>query len=165
MDKREARPYFTLARSLLKPAPPRLVAIGGLSGTGKSTIARGLAPRLGLRPGARLLRSDVIRKRLYGAMPETRLPPSAYAPEMTRRVYEILCDKAAASLRAGYCAIIDAVSLKPEERASFAAVAAAARVPFSGVWLEAPEATMAARIRRQAGRCFGRLHRSSAAAA
>ena len=43
--------------------------------------------------------------------------------------------------------IIDAVSLKPAERQSFAAVAEAAGVPFSGLWLAAPTAAMDGRLR------------------
>src|SRR5512133_3178659 len=58
----EARSYFHTSRAVLDPQPCRLLAIGGLSGSGKSTIAKRLAPRLGTRPGARILRSDVIRK-------------------------------------------------------------------------------------------------------
>jgi hypothetical protein len=143
---KEARRYLDLALTLLAPLPPRLIAIGGLSGIGKSTIAQRLAPLLGLRPGARVLRSDVTRKRLCGVMPETRLPPAAYTADISRRVYDTIRDKAAAALRAGYCAIIDAVSLTPEERESFAAIAATARVPFSGIWLSAPTASMAARL-------------------
>jgi len=147
----EARAYLALARSLLAPAPPRLIAIGGLSGTGKSTIARAVAPALGAAPGARVLRSDVIRKRLCGAAPETPLPGEAYGPEMTARVYRTLCDKALGALRAGFCAVVDAVALRPEERGAFAAVAATAGVPFAGIWLQAPAATMAARIRARRG--------------
>jgi hypothetical protein len=142
----EARRYLDLALALLASSPPRLVAIGGLSGTGKSTIAQRLAPLIGLRPGARILRSDVIRKRLCGVTPETRLPPAAYTADMSRRVYGTIRDKAAAALRAGYCAIIDAVSLTPEERGSFAAIAAEARVSFSGIWLSAPTAKLKARL-------------------
>jgi hypothetical protein len=139
----EARSYLDLAARLLGPRPCRLVAIGGLSGSGKSILAAALAPVI----GARVLRSDVIRKRLFGAGPETRLPASAYAPEVSRQVYEALRRKAAAALATGYSVIVDAVSLKPEERQSFAAVAEAAAVPFSGLWLAAPASTMEARLR------------------
>ena len=66
----EARRYLAHASDLLKPQPPRLLAIGGLSGTGKSTVAYGLAPELGSVPGARVLRSDVIRKRMFGMAPD-----------------------------------------------------------------------------------------------
>ena len=142
----EARRYLALAHQSLRPQPCRLIAIGGVSGTGKSTLAAALAPGLGLRPGARVLRSDVMRKRLLGVDPETRLPADGYTREITRRVYDTLCRKAAAGLAAGYSVIIDAVSLMPQERRSFAEVARAAAVPFSGLWLEGPAATMASRI-------------------
>src|SRR6185369_1428230 len=69
------------------------------------------------------------------------LPASAYAPEVSDRVYEALRQKAAAALAAGCSAIIDAVSLRPEERRSFAAV------PFSGLWLAAPAPAMEHRLR------------------
>jgi aminoglycoside phosphotransferase family enzyme/predicted kinase len=143
----EARRYLELAHRFLRPAPCRLVAIGGVSGAGKSTLAAALAPELGLRPGARVLRSDVTRKLLLGVAPETRLPPRGYRREVTRQVYDELRRKAATALAAGYSAVIDAVALRPKERSSFASVARAAGVPFTGVWLEAPPAKMAERIR------------------
>jgi len=139
----EARSYLELAAQFLRPRSCRLVAIGGLSGTGKSTLAAALAPSL----GARVLRSDVIRKRLFDVAPETRLLPSAYTSQVSRRVYQTLRRKAAEALAAGYSVIIDAVSLKPSERQSFVTVAEAAGVPFSGLWLEAPPATMDRRLR------------------
>ena len=143
----EARQYLGLAQHLLRPAPPRLVAIGGPSGSGKTTLAMTLAPAIGARPGARVLRSDVLRKRLAGRAPEEPLPASAYTPAASRRVYEGLCERAAAALAAGHSVVLDAVSLRPEERAAFAAVARRAAVPFAGLWLEVPRETMAGRIR------------------
>jgi uncharacterized protein len=142
----EARAYLALALRFLDPMPPLLVAVGGLSGSGKSTLAAALAPELGARPGARILRSDVLRKRLFEVSPETKLPAEAYAPSVSRRVYAGLRRRAAAALAAGYAVVVDAVSLRPEERRAFAAVAARARVPFTGLWLSAPAAAMTARI-------------------
>jgi uncharacterized protein len=138
----EARSYLDLAMRYFQPRSCRVVAIGGLSGSGKSTLAAALAPSL----GARVVRSDVIRKHLFGVAPETRLPEIAYAPEVSLRVYTQLRRQAADVLAAGYSVIIDAVSLKPAERQSFAAVAKAAGVPFSGLWLEAPAAAMERRL-------------------
>jgi uncharacterized protein len=143
----EARRYLELADRALDPAPARLVAIGGLSGSGKSTLAAALAPEFAPCPGARLLRSDVTRKLLCGVAPETRLPESAYRPEIGRRVYDALRRNAAAALAAGYSAIIDAVSLRPVEREALGDVARLAGVPFSGLWLEAAPEAMAERIR------------------
>jgi hypothetical protein len=139
----EARSYLDLAAQFLRPRSCRVVAIGGLSGTGKSTLSAALAPSL----GARVLRSDVIRKRLFGVAPETRLPAGAYTTEVSSRVYETLRRQATDAVAAGYSVIIDAVSLKPAERQSFAAGALAAGVPFSGLWLAAPAATMEGRLR------------------
>jgi aminoglycoside phosphotransferase family enzyme/predicted kinase len=147
----EARRYLDEAEAALRPAPARLVAVGGLSGSGKSSVAAGLASELGRDPGARILRSDVLRKLRFGAEPESPLPPEAYSAEVTAQVYQDLCTRAAASLRAGYSAVIDAVALGEDERHSFAAVAAAAGVPFTGLWLDAPAATMRARIAARRG--------------
>jgi uncharacterized protein len=145
-DAAGARRYLEQACATLRPPQARLIAIGGLSGTGKSTIAAALAAELGARPGARVLRSDVIRKRLFGLNPESRLPRSAYGSDVTARVYAVLCEGVASALRAGYCAIIDAVALQPEERQSFAEIARRAGAPFAGLWLEAPPGALLARV-------------------
>jgi hypothetical protein len=147
----DARRYLDLAERFLQPQPCRLIAIGGLSGTGKSTLAAGLAPEIGLRPGARVLRSDVTRKLLLGVDPEERLPGTAYTSQTSARVYDALCRKAAVGLAAGCTVVIDAVALTAEERNSFAEVARAAAVPFSGLWLEAGQEAMANRIRGRVG--------------
>ena len=142
----DAHAYFSLASSLLCPHPPCLIAIGGLSGVGKSTLAHELAPGFAPAPGARLIRSDVLRKRLFDVAPETRLPPSAYETKTTERVYRGLHEQATASLAAGYTAIVDATFLQKEERTRIAASAASSHVPFIGLWLEAPSEVLAARI-------------------
>ncbi len=147
----EARAYLDEAETALLPVPPRLLAIGGLSGSGKSTLAAGLAVGLGRLPGARVLRSDVLRKLRFGAEPESPLPPEAYTEAVSQRVYRDLCERAASALRAGYSAVIDAVALREDERRGFAAVAAAAGVPFAGVWLAAPVDKMRARLDARRG--------------
>ena len=57
-----ATQYIDLAKDLLDAGPPSLIAIGGLSGSGKSTVARLLAHRLGRKHWPVMLRSDVMRK-------------------------------------------------------------------------------------------------------
>ena len=127
-----------LARRLLAPSTPaRVVAVGGLSGTGKTTLARALAPGLGAAPGAVILRSDVLRKQLWGVALETRLPPAAYAPAVTAAVYARLLRWTEVLARAGRTVIVDAVSARPDERDGLARAAALAGVPFTGLWLEA----------------------------
>ena len=73
------------------------IAIVGQSGTGKSTLARALAPELGPAPGALIPRSDEIRKRLFGVLPEAKLPPQAYAASVSAQVFGELARQAEAA--------------------------------------------------------------------
>jgi aminoglycoside phosphotransferase family enzyme len=154
-DKRDslaaaARRYLDLALDFLHPAPPRLVAVGGLSGTGKSTLARALAPFVGPFPGAVVLRSDVIRKELAGVDRLTKLGEEGYGAAMTRRVYDTLRDRARTILAAGHAVIADAVYARPEERSALRDAARAAGEPFAGLWLEASAETLETRVAERA---------------
>lgn len=147
----EARAYLDLALSYLDPAPARLVAVGGLSGTGKSTLARGLAPALGGAPGAVVLRSDVIRKRLFGVAETETLPQEAYKPEVSRRVFAEIARLAAEVLAQGHAVIADAVYGEDWQRSGIAAVAGKAGVAFDGLWLEAPQRVLEERVDNRRG--------------
>jgi hypothetical protein len=155
-DKREeeralACRYFDCAVHFLVAAPPRLAAVGGLSGVGKSALAGVLAPEIGRAPGALWLRSDVERKVMFGVDETVRLPASAYASDITRGVYERLMVKARTALRAGQSVLLDATFAAAAERSAVAAVATEAGVPFAGLFLDAPLATRLERLRaRQA---------------
>jgi predicted kinase len=141
--------YLGFANRLLAPPHPLLVAVGGFSGTGKSTLAMQLASSLGAPPGAVVLRSDAIRKRLCGVKPTDHLGPEGYTEEVSQRVYATLLTQADTVVRGGFAAIADAVFAKPEDRDAIQHVAAGAGVPFTGMWLEAPEPVL---IQRAAGR-------------
>jgi len=145
-----ARNYFRLAVRLIAPPRAMLVGVGGLSGSGKSTLAHALAPTLGPAPGAVVLRSDTERKALLGVAETARLPATAYAPEVTRRVYAALADKARRVTAAGHAAIIDAVFAQPDERAKATAAARAAHVDFHGVFLTAGIEERVARVSTRA---------------
>jgi predicted kinase len=144
-----ARGYLEMALQLLHPAPPCLIAVGGLSGTGKSTLAQGLAPSVGPVPGAVIIRSDDVRKRLCGVGPLQRLGPEGYTSEVSRRVYEAVVERATVVVRGGHAAIADAVFARPSDRESIEQTAAAAGVPFAGIWLTAPETALLARIEQR----------------
>lgn len=133
----EANSYFSLALHLIEPAKPSLIAIGGLSGTGKSLLARDIAGRVAPAPGAVLLRSDIIRKQLAGVDALTRLPGSSYTRESSDRVYGEMFDRAGKVLAQGHSAILDAAFLMEAERATAAAIAKAAGVDFHGAFLTA----------------------------
>ena len=147
----EARLYFVTAREFLKPHRPLLVAIGGRSGTGKSTLASGLAPYLGRPPGAIHLRSDIERKRQFHAAEKTRLPASAYRPEVSNRVYEALERQAAVALHSGQSVIVDATFLNAFEANAVAEVAKCAKAEFRGIWLDAPTGLLMRRLFNRIG--------------
>jgi aminoglycoside phosphotransferase family enzyme/predicted kinase len=141
-----ARGYLAAAIELLRPAAPQLIAIGGPSGSGKSTIARALAPFIGPVPGAVVLRSDEIRKRLCGVSRFDRLGPEGYSVDVTNRVYRTLAEHARLAVIAGHSVIIDAVFARPSDRTAIEAAARTAAVPFSGIWLDAPATVLEARV-------------------
>jgi aminoglycoside phosphotransferase family enzyme/predicted kinase len=141
-----ARGYFDCAVRFLAFAPPRLVAVGGLSGVGKSALAGALAPEIGRAPGALWLRSDAERKVMFGVDETVHLPASAYASDVTRDVYERLIAKARTALRAGQSVLLDATFAASAERCAAAAVAAEVGVSFAGLFLDAPLATRLERI-------------------
>lgn len=141
----EARSYLAAARAYLTPPPPRLIAVGGLSGSGKSRLGRDLAPLLGV-PGAVVVRSDAVRKQLLGVPPDHRLGPDGYAEAVTLRTYQTMLDICGRLLAAGVATIADAVFARPEQRAAIEAVARDAALPFAGFWLEVAPEIAAARI-------------------
>jgi len=132
-----ARSYLAQAESYLPPPSPRVIGIGGLSGTGKSVLAQALAPGLEPAPGALTLRSDTFRKRLCGVSETTRLPQAAYTVDLSTRVYEALMKSAKRSLESGWSVIVDAVFAGEDERRKLESIAAECAVSFVGLWLEA----------------------------
>jgi aminoglycoside phosphotransferase family enzyme/predicted kinase len=147
----EIRRNAGLASTYLAPPPPVLIAIGGLSGTGKSTLAVQLAAHVGPAPGALHVRSDVERKRLFGVPETQRLERQHYRIGTAQRVYSIVEDKARRALAAGQAVIVDAVFAKQEERAAVEVIAREAGCDFVGLWLTAPSDLLIARVERRRG--------------
>lgn len=143
--------YATAANTYLSPPRPSLVAIGGLSGTGKSTLAASLAPLLGPAPGALILRTDVERKRLFEVRETERLPADRYTERFSDEVYALLYQKTERALAAGHAVIFDGVSAKPAERETIAAIAARLGVDFKGLWLDAPLEVQIGRVAQRIG--------------
>ena len=145
----DAQAYLGMVPPLLAGSAPVLIAVGGFSGSGKSTLAARVAPHVGLPPGARVLGSDRTRKHMHGVPPGRLLPSQSYRPEVSVAVYATMRQQAAATLRAGWSVVVDAVFDRPAERAAVEDMATAMRVPFTGIWLDAP---LAALLPRVAGR-------------
>lgn len=143
---RSARAYFELAQRTIHPSAPTLVAVGGLSGTGKSVLAHALAPAVPPQPGAVVLRTDVLRKQHFEIKETDRLPESAYRPEVTRKIYETLVQRASRILVQGHSVVVDAVFAHVAERSAISEVARKLNVRFSALFLVTDLATRQRRV-------------------
>lgn len=150
-DMRAACEYFELARRLIHPATPTLVAIGGLSGTGKSVLAHSLAPDVMPLPGAIVLRSDVLRKQHFQRNETDRLPANAYQPQITQQIYDALVQRASGILVQGHSVVVDAVFATEMERAAIREAALKHNIHFVGFFLATDLATRQSRVRRREG--------------
>lgn len=127
--------------------PPCLVAVGGFSGSGKSTVARGLAAHLGLVH----LRTDALRKHLAGVPAHEKAPPSAYTTDMSGRTYARMHRLATQVLGDGFPVLMDATFTLPSSREAVADLARQCGVPFLGLWCDVPEDEARRRIRGRTG--------------
>ncbi|AEV35934.1 protein containing Aminoglycoside phosphotransferase domain [Pseudovibrio sp. FO-BEG1] len=142
----QAQEYFRICQRALAPTPPVLCVVGGLSGTGKTTLAQGLAPKLGRMPGAVHLRTDVIRKEMLEIGEADKASKKTYTPEFSAKVYAELLRRAEMVLAAGHSVIIDGVYGKPAERDSVEQLAKKTNAEFIGIWLEADVETLINRV-------------------
>ncbi|WP_213770508.1 bifunctional aminoglycoside phosphotransferase/ATP-binding protein [Bradyrhizobium sp. dw_78] len=131
----QAKSYFDLALELIAPGAPSLIAIGGRSGTGKTALARSLAGLVTPLPGAVILRSDVIRKELFGVDALVALPATAYNSETSARVYRTMAERARAIIGQGLSVILDAAFLREAERNALALAAHETGTAFRPVFL------------------------------
>ncbi len=141
--------YIAAAEGEMQPATPRLVLMHGLSGSGKSTAAQAVVERL----GAIRLRSDVERKRLAGLDARSRtgagVGKGLYGANLSAHTYQRLKTLAGEVLATGTSVVVDAASLRREEREQFRRLAAGAGVPFTLVVCEAAEDVLRERISRR----------------
>jgi len=147
----DAQAYLKEATEYLATRRPRMIAVGGLSGTGKTSLARALASRVARCPGAVHLRTDVERKQMFGVGETTRLPKQTYTRQASDAVYQRVLHKATIALRAGHPVIVDAVFLDQAERSAVEQIAADAGAQFVGLWLEADEDCLVERVGNRTG--------------
>ena len=135
-----------LGTALATPSPAHLIVIGGLSGTGKTTLAAQITPHFGSAPGALLLRTDLERKWLAGVSEFEHLPKSAYTQETSNAVFARVISRAKLALLAGHSVIVDGVFARPAERQDVQDLAVETGARFNGLWLEALPQVLKARV-------------------
>ena len=120
--------YLTAATRYLEPHPPMVIAIGGLPGTGKSTLARALAPLLGCgarRTGAAQRRNPKTpARRRAGATPAAI---GLHRGEERRRFSMNSRRLAETAARGGHAVIADATFMDLAHRSLIEAAAHAGR--------------------------------------
>ncbi|HYN56310.1 MAG TPA: AAA family ATPase, partial [Motilibacterales bacterium] len=147
---RDAATFLSQAGSHLDEAETHLVLVGGLPGTGKTTLARGLADRFGWA----ILRSDEVRKELAGL---SSLDPAGaapfegiYTPEVTAGVYGGLLHRAELALASGESVVLDATWLDPEQREAARATARAGHATLHELCCDLALEEAGSRIRARA---------------
>jgi hypothetical protein len=138
--------YLDLAVRYTQPAPPSLLLMHGLSGSGKTTVSQFLLEQL---PAVRI-RSDIERKRLYGLAPDAhsgaQVDQGIYARAAGERTYARLLQLAAAVLEAGHTLIVDAAFLREQQRGPFLALARRLGVRCCIIACQAPEEELRRRV-------------------
>ena len=138
-----------LALRHLERAAVRLVLVGGLPGTGKSTVAAGLADARGWA----LVRSDVLRKQLAGLPPAATAASSygtgLYTAERTQQVYDALLDRARTALGRGESVVLDATWSSQAQRDAACRVAEQTSSELVELCCSAPLGVTAVRMRRR----------------
>ena len=137
------RAYKYLPKSHRKPI---LIACGGLSGSGKSRIAREIAPLLNQPFGAIIIRDDIVRKQLANVSFDTSLDDSYYTQENEKKVYREMRKQAKHALEAGHTVILDALFYDSKERKNAQALAEKRKIHFEGFWMTASLETRAERV-------------------
>ena len=138
--------YKYLPKSRRKPF---LMACGGFSGSGKSRIAREIAPHIASPFGAIIIRDDIVRKQIAGVDFSVSLDETYYTPENERLVYKEMRRQAKQALTAGYTVILDALFYSPKERKKAQDLASALGLAFEGIWAEAPLLVRSNRVKER----------------
>jgi len=134
----QTKKYFELARHFLIDFKPTLIACGGLSGSGKSRVARRIGGLMNPAPGAVILRDDVVKKQITGLALHQRFDKTTDTPAFEKVVYEVLRQQATCALCAGSTVILDALFHNEYERLATEKLAESLGIPFIGLWMDAP---------------------------
>lgn len=145
----EFRHYIEIAESSMRQRQRFIVLMHGLSGSGKTTVARYLAEHL----DAVHLRSDIERKRLFGMTARQRsgsdLNTGLYSSDVTQQVYARLLDISQGVIESDYPVIVDAAFLDHNEREAFLSFASDRSLPLVIVHCESSASVLFERVQER----------------
>ncbi|MCT7960863.1 AAA family ATPase [Laspinema sp. D1] len=142
-----ARDYYHLAWQYTQPRQGRLILMCGLSGSGKSTIARQLARAT----GAIHIRSDAVRKHLAGIPLQSKGSDEIYIAEMTAQTYGRLLELGIMGASEGWTVILDAKYDRQGLREAAIAAARDRGLPLQILHCTAPIAILRDRLNHRQG--------------
>jgi aminoglycoside phosphotransferase family enzyme/predicted kinase len=145
--------YFGLADLYSRRlGPVLLVVVRGLSGTGKSTLARALADSLELE----LMQTDMIRRQHFGSVSASQYSGNLYAPHNRQRIYDVMLAAAEERMAGGLSVILDGTFLSARQLAVCRELATRLGAELLTVECRCPEAIVRSRLsqRQQAGECI-----------
>lgn len=137
--------YYRLAWEYTQPQQGKLILMAGLSGSGKSTVARELARK----EGAIQIRSDAVRKHLAGMALDAQGGDDLYTPEMSDRTYSRLLELGISLATQGYTVILDAKYDRRSHRQAAIDQAAAHQIPLQILYCTAPLEVLQSRIQQR----------------
>lgn len=147
VDKAQARnnasDYYRQAYRYTQSKPGSLILMSGLSGSGKSTVAREIARS----QGAIQIRSDAVRKHLAEIALDEAGTNELYTAQMTQKTYDRLGELGITLAKAGYTVILDA---KYDRLALRQAIISQARkIPLKIIYCTAPSSVLCDRLNQR----------------
>ena len=143
--KQEARDYYRQAYQYTQSKPGSLILMSGLSGSGKSTVARTIARNT----SAIQIRSDAVRKHLGGIPLDQSGTDRIYTAEMTQKTYERLLELGTMLAKEGYTVILDAKYDRVNLRQPVIAQAQANKIPLKIFYCTAPMSVLCDRLKQR----------------
>lgn len=150
-EKQQAREtaqhYYQLAWNYTQPRRGRIIVMSGLSGSGKSTVARSIARQF----AAIQIRSDAVRKHLAGIPLNQRAEATVYSQTMTQQTYDRLLELGKMLALKGWSVILDAKFDRAVWRKKAIALATAQAIPLHVLHCQAPVPVIRDRLLHRTG--------------
>ncbi|GAB4232813.1 MAG: bifunctional aminoglycoside phosphotransferase/ATP-binding protein [Stanieria sp.] len=142
-----AADYYQQAWEYTQPTQGKLILMSGLSGSGKSTVAKAIARKT----GAIQIRSDAVRKHLAGIALDAKGSDEIYSSEMSQRTYDRLLELGILLAKAGFTIILDAKYDLISLRETVIAAAKANQIPVQIIHCTAPLEVLRDRLSSRSG--------------
>ena len=145
--KSEAINYYHLAWEYTQPRQGKLFITSGISGSGKTTVAKKIAQE----NNGIYIRSDAVRKHLAGLDIETKGTAEIYTDSMNEKTYNKLLELAEILIVQGYTVILDAKFDQKSNREKALSLAQTYQVPFQIIYCQAPLGVLQERLAQRLG--------------